>query len=125
MVTTNILIVEDESILALDLEDVLTNLGYEVVGTAINANEALEITQQFRPDLVLMDVRIQGAIDGIEAATEIWQRFSLPVVFLTASVDDKTLQRIKAASNYGCVSKPFKMEELSTTIQKALAKHQR
>lgn len=121
MTSTTILIVEDESILALDLEDILTSLGYTVIGTAINACQAFDIVDQFKPNLILMDVRIQGEMDGIEVAAEIWNRYTLPIVFLTASVDEKTLERIKVSPAYGYVSKPFKTEELSVAIRSALS----
>ncbi|HEY9623613.1 MAG TPA: response regulator [Crinalium sp.] len=124
MTHARILIVEDESILALDLEEILENLGYAVLGIATNAASAIELVCQSQPDLILMDVGIPGDMDGLEAANEIWNRFKLPVVFLTASVDEKTLKRIKMSSAYGCVSKPFRLEELSIALQAALTRFQ-
>lgn len=123
MTSIRILVVEDESILALDVEDILNHLGYEVTGLAIDAEEAMASIAQCSPDLVLMDVRIQGAIDGIEAARQIWEQFRLPVVFLTASTDEATLQRIKTVHTFGYIVKPFSMQKLETKIRIALEQY--
>lgn len=120
MTSIRILVVEDESILALDIEDILNHLGYEVIGLAIDAEEAIAAIAQSPPDLVLMDVRLQGAMDGIEATRQIWTRFRLPVVFLTASTDEATLQRIKTVHAFGYIVKPFAIRKLETMIQSAL-----
>ncbi|MDX2099333.1 MAG: response regulator [Leptolyngbyaceae cyanobacterium bins.59] len=120
MVGKRILIVEDESILALDIEDSLILMGYGVVGTTSNAQEAFSMIENSPPDLVLMDVRIQGETDGIEAAHHIWERFQLPIIFLTASTDEPTLRRIYLTPAKGYVVKPFKIQELQEAIEAAL-----
>lgn len=124
MIAARILIVEDESILALDIEDVVTSFGYEVIGIAMNAEEALSLIAQTPPDLILMDVRIQGEVDGIKTANQIWEQFRLPTVFLTASAEDVTIQRIQAMHGFGYVLKPFEMKKLETAIAAALLQYQ-
>lgn len=89
--TTSILIVEDESIVALDLQMRLTRLGYRVVGIAASGTEALQLAEQFQPDLTLMDIRLKGALDGIETAQALRQRLDAPIVYLTAYADEATL----------------------------------
>ena len=123
MKTTNILIVEDEFIVARDIEDRLRILGYSIAGLANNGPAAINLAGSHRPDLVLMDIRLQGDIDGIAAAVEIRRRFSLPVIFLTAYAEDDTLQRAKVAEPFGYILKPFEDRELRTTIEIALFKH--
>jgi len=119
-----ILIVEDEGIVALDLKSRLGLLGYEVAGTAADGERALQLAVQQRPDLVLMDIRLEGAIDGIQAAQAIRRQCRVPVVFLTAFSEDSTLERAKLAEPFGYVLKPFDERELKTTIEMALYKHQ-
>jgi CheY-like chemotaxis protein len=120
MVVTRILIVEDQGILALDLEDILTRLGYEVVDIVIDAEGAQQAIRKSLPDLVIMDIRLRGGIDGVEAAQRIWDEFKLPVLFLTASVDEGTLRQIRATQAVGYVTKPFRVKELREAIEKAL-----
>ena len=88
-----IMIVEDERILALDLAETLDELGYTVAGTASRGEEAIELARRLDPQLILMDVRLEGDIDGITAAETIRDEHDVPVVFLTAHADDDTLQR--------------------------------
>ncbi|MFW5784336.1 MAG: response regulator, partial [Spirochaetota bacterium] len=117
-----ILIVEDERIIALDLKRRLERFGYHVVGTASEADEAIELARRELPDLVLMDIMLSGGSDGIAAATEIRKQLRIPVVFLTAYADDTTIQRAKIAEPVGYVLKPFKERELHTTIDIGLYK---
>ena len=117
-----ILVVEDERIIALDLTRRLEKFGYEVVGTASRADEAVNLTGSKHPDLVLMDIMLSGGEDGVVAATEIKDRFNIPVVFLTAYADEETLQRAKVAEPVGYVLKPFKERELYSTIDIGLYK---
>jgi PAS domain S-box-containing protein len=124
MKTPSILIVEDEAIVAADLAIRLTQLGYEVVGTTPSGEESVVLAERTRPSLVLMDIRLQGALDGIEAAQEIRARFRLPVVFLTAYAESATLQRAKLAEPLGYILKPFEDRELATIVEIALYKHQ-
>ncbi len=117
-----ILIVEDERIIALDLKRRLERFGYEVVGMASEADDAVELASKELPDLVLMDIMLSSASDGITAATEIRRRNRIPVVFLTAYADEATIQRAKIAEPVGYVLKPFKERELHTTIDIGLYK---
>ena len=119
-----ILIVEDEAIVALDIQQRLIAHGYAVVGTAATGARAIELTRQCLPDLVLMDIKLQGAMDGIAAAEEIRKQFYRPVVFLTAYSEEATLQRAKLVEPFGYILKPFEDRELKTIIEIALYKHQ-
>lgn len=118
-----ILIVEDESIVALDMQNRLRRLGYRVLGRAISGLEAIEQAMTCRPDLILMDIRLQGPIDGIEAATVIRERLSVPIIYLTAYSDNDTLERAKITEPQGYLIKPFEERELQTTIEVALYKY--
>lgn len=118
-----ILVVEDERVVAWDIEEALEKTGYQVVATVASAAAALEATQQHQPDLVLMDIRLDGDQDGVTAAEEIYQNFGTPVVFLTAHADSETLARATATSPFGYLVKPFQAEQLHTTIQVALHRH--
>jgi len=117
-----ILVVEDEKIIALDLRRRLEKFGYEVVGLASEAGEAIELAGAEHPDLILMDIQLSNGSDGIGAATEIRSTFGIPVVFLTAFADEATIQRAKIAEPVGYVLKPFKEKELYTTIDIGLHK---
>jgi CheY-like chemotaxis protein len=118
-----ILIVEDEFVVADDIEARLLDLGYAVAGKANSGAEAIELAESHSPDLVLMDIHLRGLMDGITAATEIRQRFKLPVVFLTAYADESTLERAKVAEPFGYILKPFEDRELRTNIEIAVYKH--
>ncbi|HEY2090764.1 MAG TPA: response regulator [Thermoanaerobaculia bacterium] len=115
-----ILIVEDESIVAMDLAVTLRRLGYTVVGTESNGAAAMDTAAAAKPDLVLMDIRLKGAIDGIEAGSSIQRDLGIPVVFLTAHGDADTVQRAKAASPYGYLVKPFDERLLYRAVEVAL-----
>lgn len=120
---SKILIVEDEGIVAMDIERRLKRLGYAVTGIASSGIDAVEVASRLTPDLVLMDVKLRGDMDGTEAARRIWESFAIPVVFLTAYTDEKTLALAKVAEPYGYVVKPFGDRELHSTIDMALYKH--
>jgi PAS domain S-box-containing protein len=117
-----ILVVEDETIVAMDIERGLQALGFEVVATTGTGEGAIELAEKHRPDLILMDIRLQGAIDGIEAAHAIRDRLNLPIVFLTAHADTATVERAKKAEPFGYLLKPFEDQELHTAIEIALHK---
>ena len=119
-----ILIVEDEAIVARDIAMQVQALGYEAVGIAANAEQALLLAAQERPNLVLMDVQLSGVVDGIAAAAAMRAQFSLPVVFLTAFAADEVLERAKLTEPFGYILKPFTERELSTTLAMALYKHE-
>jgi diguanylate cyclase (GGDEF)-like protein/PAS domain S-box-containing protein len=119
-----ILVVEDESIVAADIQDRLESLGYEVPATVASGEKAVEQAGALRPDLVLMDIQLKGRMDGVEAADQIRQRFGIPVIYLTANADHPTVQRAKVTEPFGYVIKPFEERELHTTIEVGLYKHQ-
>ena len=102
-----VLVVEDESIVAMDLKNSLKVLGYEVVGTAPTGEEAIAKANQTRPDLILMDIILKGEMDGIQASETIRAHLDIPVIFLTACADDKTLQRAKITEPMCYLLKPF------------------
>ena len=119
----NILIVEDEKIIALDLQRRLERFGYSVVGMASDGLEAINIARERTPDIILMDIMLAGSMDGIEAAKQIRAQLGIPVIFLTAYTDEKTLERAKEVEPFGYILKPFKERELYTTIDIALYKN--
>jgi signal transduction histidine kinase len=121
---TKVLVVEDEAIVARDIEQQLMTLGYESVGVARAAHQALEMTAAMRPDIVLMDIQLAGPVDGIVAAAAIREQFNLPVVFITAYSSDEILERAKLTEPFGYILKPFSERELSTTLGMALYKHE-
>jgi light-regulated signal transduction histidine kinase (bacteriophytochrome) len=118
-----IMIVEDERILALDLAETLDELGYTVAGLASRGEEAIELARQLHPQLILMDVRLAGEIDGITTAETIRDEHDVPVVFLTAHADDDTLQRATSSDASAYLVKPFKPPDLRCVIEIALHKH--
>ena len=118
-----ILLVEDEAIIARDLQRRLERFGYEVVDIADNGADALSLARQHRPTFVFMDIVIQGDMDGIETATALQQQMDVPIVFLTAHADEATIQRAKGAAPYGYLVKPFEDRELRTTVEMAVSRH--
>lgn len=120
----NILIVEDEGIVARDIAQQVRDTGYQVVGPCSSGEEAIGLADTWRPDLVLMDIHLAGETDGISAAQTIRQQFGIPVVFLTAYAADDILERAKITEPFGYILKPFSERELSTVLAMALYKHQ-
>src|SRR2546425_5789370 len=116
-----VLVVEDEGLIALDIAGRLEALGHEVVATVSTGEEAIE--EAAACDIVLMDIRLDGAMDGIDAAVQIRERYHLPVVFLTAHADRATLDRAKLAGPFGYIVKPLAAASLNTSIEIALYKH--
>lgn len=123
MSPARILIVEDESIVARDLQEQLAKAGYLVVGVTARGDEALRLTAELEPNLVLMDIRLQGELDGIAAAAALRERCPAAVIFLTAHADTATLERARVTEPFGYLLKPFDERELRTTIEMALYKH--
>lgn len=121
--SAKILVVEDEPIIALDLQQQLIKLGYTVVAIADCAEQALVAAARWQPHLALMDIRIRGDKDGIETATLLSERHSIPIVFLTAHADAATIQQVKIVQPYGYIVKPFETYNLLTAIEIALTKH--
>lgn len=117
-----ILVVEDESIVAKNIQNMLNNLGYDVSGIASSGRAAIKKAGEMQPDLILMDIKLNGDMDGVEAAEKIHDRFYIPVVYLTAYADEETLQRAKITEPFGYILKPFEEKELHTNIEIALYK---
>ncbi|MGB3694215.1 MAG: ATP-binding protein [Spirulinaceae cyanobacterium] len=124
MSATKILVVEDEQIVAFDIETTLISLGYKVPAVFSSGEDALAQVGIIKPDLVLMDIILAGQMDGVEAAEKIKKGFDIPVAYLTAHNDLATLQRAKLSEPFGYLLKPFEERELHTTIEIALARHQ-
>jgi PAS domain S-box-containing protein len=120
----SILIVEDEAIVAADLEGKLLRLGYDVAGITGGGREAVDLACRLHPHLVLMDVHLEGSVDGIEAAEQIRREYIIPVIYLTAHSDVATLARAKLTGPFGYILKPFDERDLATQIELALYKHQ-
>lgn len=123
MKRARIAVVEDQAIVAEDIQQMLVRLGYDVVGLATTAEEALAIAQEKHPDLFLMDIQIKGPLDGIETAKQLFTQHDIPVTFITAFADQETLERAKATFPYGYIVKPFDEQELSTVVKLALYNH--
>jgi PAS domain S-box-containing protein len=117
------MIVEDESIVALEIKDRIISLGYEVVNVVSSGEIAIIKAGESKPDLILMDIMIKGSMDGIETAKKIREKYDIPAIFLTAYSDEKTIQRAKISEPYGYLLKPLQERELRTTIEMALYKH--
>ena len=117
---TKVLIVEDEAVVALHLRQELTKLGHVVAGLATSGDQALKMIEEVFPDIVLMDIHIQGEMDGIETAKRIPRYLHIPVVYLTAYSEDTTLKRAADTYPYGYLIKPFLDRELHATIKMAL-----
>ncbi len=123
MANANILVVEDETIVAKYIQKWLRSLGYVVPAVVSSGEEAVEKARETRPDLVLMDIVLRGGMDGVEAAKEIRACLNIPIVFLTAYADDNTIERAKITEPFGYILKPFEERELHSTIEMALYKH--
>jgi hypothetical protein len=120
-----ILIVEDERVVAWDLKESLESMGYDAYAIAATADEAIVAATRRMPDLVLMDIRIQGTLDGIETARLLRERMDVPVVYLTAYADDAIIERVKATDPYGFLVKPVRMPELRSVAELALDRHRK
>jgi PAS domain S-box-containing protein len=122
MLNANILIVEDEKLLAQVILTMLKSLKYNVIAIASSGEKALALTEEHMPDLILMDIGIEGDMDGIETAEIVRQKFNIPVIYLTAYTDDLSIQRAKKTEPYGYLTKPFEVKDLKGTIEVALYK---
>lgn len=121
----SVYIVEDESIVAKDIQNSLKKLGYQVLGISNNGTDALEKIITTSPDIVLMDIMIKGSMTGIDVAEKIKELHDTPVIFLTAYADETTLAKAKITEPYGYILKPFKEVDLRSTIEMAFYKHQK
>ena len=119
---TRILVVEDESIVAMDIRKTLQNLGYDVPYVVSTAKAAIQKAKEDKPDLVLMDIVLKGIMDGIKAADQIYTKFNIPVVYLTAYADENTIKQAKATGPFGYIVKPFENKDLRMVIEMALYK---
>jgi CheY-like chemotaxis protein len=117
------LIVEDEILIAEELRERLSRLGFSVIAVVDSAEEGIAIATRESPDLVLMDIRLRGEKDGVQAAHEIRQQVDVPIVYLTAYSDRLTVDRAKATEHDAYILKPFHRSELQTTIEVAMQRH--
>jgi PAS domain S-box-containing protein len=118
------LVVEDSPVIAAMIRHFLTKCDYCVVGMVTTGEEAVELAGQSKPDLILMDVELAGAMDGIEAAESIWNRFQIPVVYLTANDDQETLSRASSTEAYGYLCKPVQERDLRNMLQIVLSRRE-
>lgn len=117
-----VLIVEDEILLGLDLKKTIEKLGYQVTNIAKNANNALKSIMENEPTVIMMDIHLKNSIDGIETAVNIKEIKEIPIIFLTAFTDEETIKRAVQVEPMGYLTKPYKIEDLKTTIHLALYK---
>lgn len=118
-----IMVVEDESILAMLIKRKLQNWGYEVVDWVDTGEEAVKNAEKYKPDLILMDIVLKGDMDGIEAAQRIREKVDIPIIYLTAYSNDEVLKRAQETEPYGYILKPFREGEVNANIKMALYKH--
>ncbi len=123
MGNVSVLVVEDENIVAKDIQQSLQKMGYKVIGTASSGEKAKEILKENQPDIILMDIMLKGDMSGIDTAEYVREIYDLPVIFLTAYADENTLSKAKITEPYGYILKPFKEIDLHTSIEMALYKH--
>jgi CheY-like chemotaxis protein len=119
---SKVLIVEDEVIVAMSIERTLSSFGYDVVGLSTSPEDAIRIAGELKPDLVLMDINLDGEIDGIDAAVKIAQTSDIPVIYLTSYTNEETMRRAIGTNPYGYLTKPVRPKELYTTIETVLNK---
>jgi two-component system, response regulator PdtaR len=122
-VPLRLLVVEDEAIVAADIEERLTKMGYKVEAIADSGEEALTLAAERKPDLILMDIILKGAMKGTDAAQRVSNELKIPVVYLTANADDSTFFAALDSAPFGYVLKPFQNRELQIAIEIALYKH--
>jgi two-component system, response regulator PdtaR len=115
-----ILVVEDEGIVALDIKMTLRRMGHHVIATVDSGNDAIRMVTIQQPDLILMDIRLKGDIDGIETTKSIQQKHNIPVIYLTGQLDEITVKRAQATNPAGYLAKPFTVSELAILIQDVL-----
>ena len=119
----SVLIVEDEPVIATDIEMTLTGADYTVVGIAYSSTKALDLLHRFRPDIVLLDIAIKGDKDGIDIAAIINDKYKVPFIYITSFADRETLERAKATLPYGYIVKPFKDKDIISAIEMAIYRH--
>ena len=119
------LIVEDEILIAEELRERLSRLGFSVIAAVDSADDGVAIATRERPDLVLMDIRLKGKKDGIDAADEIRRQVDLPIVYITAYSDQQTVERAKRSEHDGFILKPFHKHDLQSTIEIAMQRYEK
>jgi CheY-like chemotaxis protein len=117
-----ILVVEDEAIIAMDIQSILRKIGFSDSEVVFSGEESVQRVASRKPHLVLMDIKLKGNIDGIQAAKQIFYEHNVPVVYITAFGDEKTLKRANGTARFGFITKPFEEGELQSTIKNALHK---
>ena len=125
MKKAKILIVEDESIVAKDIQVTLEKLGYDVVGTVAEGEKVFDIVKEKTPDLILMDIMLKGKMTGIDTSIQIHKEISVPIIYMTAYADKDTLSKAKMTQPHGYIIKPYKEVDLRTTVEIALYKHKK
>ena len=118
-----ILVVEDEVLIAKDIAEILKEVGYDVVDCVLSGEEAIRKCEELKPHLVLMDIKLQGKMSGIDAAETILKKYNIPVIYLTAYSSSSDLQKAKKTNPYGYIVKPFDKINLYTSIEIALSKY--
>jgi DNA-binding NarL/FixJ family response regulator len=124
-VQPRIIIIEDEPIIVEDLRITLTDLGYEIAGVAYNSQDALQVLSEREADIVLLDIELNSAIDGVALAHIIRKQYGLPFVFLTSFADQQTIERVRRTQPYGYIVKPFSEKELRASLEIARYNHSR
>jgi hypothetical protein len=124
MHNTRVLVVEDQSVIALDLKGRLAAMGYAVLGPVSTGEDAIRQATELRPTVILMDIILKGEMDGVEAAAHIREHLGIPIIYLTAHSDEQTLKRAQVTEPYGYILKPFEDREVVTAIEMALYKHE-
>lgn len=115
-----VLIAEDEALVAMDLKMTLNEIGYSVIGISSSGEETIQLTIEQKPDIILMDVRLRGAVSGLQAAEKIQEDYAVPILFITAATDKSTLQEIDNSKINALLSKPFSKQELEIALNKLL-----
>ena len=123
MAKTKVMIVEDEIIIAVDLRNELQNLGYSICSFASSAEKAIKTAEQEKPDVVLMDIRLKGEMDGFEAAREIHSRYGIPTIFMTALPYEHIKEMTGITEPYEYIAKPFQADALQSAIESVLQKN--
>jgi len=121
MTVKNIMVVEDDYIIALDIKKSVSGFGYSVPAVVHSGEEAIEAADKFKPDLILMDIMLRGNLSGLEAGQVIWENLKVPIIYITSYFDDSTLKdEIKPSFNYDYLIKPFKVSDLKMKIESFL-----
>jgi CheY-like chemotaxis protein len=124
MSNERILVVEDDADIAIEIQSSLAAHGYVIVGDASSGERAIELAVKHQPDLVLMDIQLEGRLDGVDAAQQLREQLDIPVLYMTAHAESSTVARAKATGPAGYLLKPFSERELAVAVEMALLRHQ-